>query len=153
MFKNCRYCAMCDRTQNICALSGTAVNPEVDGCTKGLRELEQCDICRKPLIGAAMVEEVKEGMYIKHCPNCLKVLNSCQLCEKSNICAFETDPNPLPKVVMKTVQQGNMRMQTQVKNEERVKLFCHNCCCWHEEDQLCLKELNSRCGKFSLRYS
>ena len=59
-------------------------------------------------------------------------------------CEFITNPDPMPQVVMKTVRQGNMMMQTQVKNEERVQKFCPSCCCW-DKNHGCMKEFNIGC--------
>ena len=71
------------------------------------------------------------------CKPCCVFIGRCHTCINGQTCEFETNPSPTPKVIMQTFQNGNMTMQQQVKNPERIKEFCHNCPCW----------LNGWCGK------
>ena len=87
-------------------------------------------------------------IYIKEhplCEDCLNATGTCQMCEFSKTCDFETNPSTLPKVVQKVVQRGNMQMATQVRNPEREKITCAaGCKCYNEkygcsrQDNLCI---------------
>lgn len=93
-----------------------------------------CDYCGR--LGSADV--ITEDAYI--CRDCYSKHDTCALCENGYICSFETDPSPLPKVVMQTIRRGNMTMQTQVKNPERFQAFCLKCECFNKEENICGKE-------------
>lgn len=75
------------------------------------------------------------------CLNCYARLGTCAGCTHCTGCDFETNPSPLPKQIQHTMQQGNMTMQTVIKNPERVKLTCFNCFCFDEEALQCKREL------------
>ena len=145
LIKYCNTCLLANKEKRICVLNRTPINPDIDYCSKHQTEIKYCGICRQPLIGASYLEE-KDGKVVEYCGNCRSLLNSCRLCSYIQVCAFETDPNPLPKVVVRTVQQNGMQMQMQVRNEERVKALCPSCHCWNEEVG-CLKEFNIGCDK------
>lgn len=147
MKRTCGSCVLKDKTNNFCQLLKFEINPDRDVCPKYLKEFEFCEICRQPLLPQSYILDMdKKEQLHQICQNCNRLLSSCQACSNFSICPFETDPNPMPKVVVKTMQQGNMTMQTQVRNEEREALFCHNCCCWQEETG-CLKNYNIGCEK------
>ena len=63
------------------------------------------------------------------CENCSH--STCANCKNCG-CAFVEDKS-MPDVVMQTIQQGNMTMQQQVKNPEKIRKHCTNCPCFHEE--------------------
>ena len=68
------------------------------------------------------------------CNEHVTLLRTCHTCGKAVQCAFEQDPSPLPKQVAQVQQQGNMRMQTIVRNPEREAITCKvGCPCYHEE--------------------
>jgi hypothetical protein len=145
--RKCATCILCEKQNKVCRLSGARVNPDMDGCPKHTTELKKCEICGGNVLPRDTIIEIDEKEQVhEYCPNCLQLLKSCQSCPRARVCPFETDPNPMPKVVVQTIQQGNMTVQTQVRNEERERLFCHNCECWHEECG-CLKNFNVGCNK------
>lgn len=150
MNKLCKTCILGDKIKRVCGLSNVPIDPDKDFCSHHATSIEQmnkCEICGNPiLITGELLAQDDEGNWHIYCRNCDRLLKTCQSCNKYQICAFETDPNPMPKVVVKTIQQGNAVMQAQVKNEERIKLFCHSCACWDEECG-CLKEFNMGCEK------
>lgn len=149
MARSCKTCMLCNKQKSICLLNGATVKMEIDDCSKHSKYLDYCDICRSPVLPDGLViEEDENGELHTICGRCNQALSTCQSCKQFQICPFETDPNPLPKVVMKTIRQGNMMMQTQIKNEERVKALCHTCGCWSEECG-CMKEFNVGCDKKS----
>ena len=93
-----------------------------------------CDYCGNP--ASTVVDS--EGNC--SCVACYQKFYTCAMCENGHSCPFETDPSPIPKVVMRQVRQGNMVMQTQVKNPERVKMFCFPCPCFDQDDLFCCAE-------------
>ena len=94
----------------------------------------RCDYCGSPLKPFVINENALA------CMNCLQSFNTCRMCSESQTCAFETDPSPLPKVVVQTIRQGPAVLQMQVKNPERVKLFCFPCKCFDQDDLFCRRE-------------
>lgn len=150
----CNTCILSDKNKKICQINGIRINLEEDFCSHHSTELEKCEICGQFMLpqGIWFEQDEENGIWHKFCGNCNKLLNTCQACDKFNICPFETDPDPMPKVVVKTIRQGNMTMQTQVKNEERIKKFCHSCNCWNEECG-CMKTFNIGCDKKSKFWS
>ena len=148
MKNTCETCVLGDKNQKVCRLYGTPIEPSKDFCSKHSVDLQPCEICGRPMLGGKLAEKDDNGVWHWFCLHCNQLLGTCQSCNKFESCKFETDPNPLPKVVMKTVRQGNMVMQTQIKNEERIKALCPTCDCWNEEFG-CLKELNEGCNKKS----
>lgn len=100
-----------------------------------------CDFCGQP---ATIIDAETFTLF---CDRCFSVTKTCGACIKSIQCDFETNPSPLPKQVQKTIRQGNMVMQTVVKNPDRVAITCKNGCpCFHE-DFGCLRE-NGTCGNY-----
>lgn len=91
-----------------------------------------CKLCGKQVEGAQLCYSVDlEEVF---CNNCIYLLGGCYSCGNVVSCAFEQDPSPLPKIVVQTVQQGNMTMQTQIRNPEREAITCKTKCpCWNEE--------------------
>lgn len=142
--KYCKTCSLRNEAKKICQLTGIPINLETDFCSKHIEDITNtCNICGQLMITPGFVEHTSEGV-IHYCEQCHQALNTCQLCPNVRKCEFHTNPDPMPKVVMKTVRQGNMVMQTQVKNEERVQKFCPSCCCW-DENHGCMKEFNIGC--------
>ena len=142
--KYCNTCRLSNKNKQVCLLTGLPVNLNTDYCSKHVDEPTLCDICGVPMVTPGFIEEDPEGNWHTHCERCQQLYNTCQLCPKFQKCEFMTNPDPMPKVVMKTVRQGNMVMQTQVKNDARVQKFCPSCECW-DENHGCMKEFNSGC--------
>ena len=145
MIKYCRTCRLGGDNATKCGLTGVPIDPTVDYCSKHMSELPVCDVCGNPFVGLAHIELDENDNPYQLCPHCHQNLGGCLLCSFAQVCAFETNPDPMPKYVVKTIQQGNVTMQAQVKNEERVKKFCHGCRCWYEEAGHCLKDFNVGC--------
>lgn len=151
--KHCKTCLLSDKEQMVCMLSNQPIDLSADFCSKHRAELHKCSICRRSMISPGIIEINDSGEVIEYCNECNAKVGTCYLCNCVNQCAFNNDPNPMPKVVLKTIRQGNMMMQAQVKNEERVKLFCHSCPCWDAEFAECQKENYGSCNKYSSRNS
>ena len=92
--------------------------------------------------------ESEEG-YVLVCNRCISALGTCGACEKVRECLFETSPVQLPKVVVKTVQKGNVQMQTQIKNPDRIAKTCVNCLCWSKEENYCMREIDHACVRYT----
>lgn len=144
--KYCETCRIYEKAQGVCRLTGIPMNATKDYCSKHIEEFTLCEICRQPMIPLGYIEVDSDEEVHQYCDRCSKLMHTCQFCPKAQYCAFEMDPNPMPKVVMQTMQQGNMTMQTQIRNPEREKLFCHSCECWYEETG-CFREYNIGCNK------
>ena len=145
MNKTCNTCLLGDKIQKRCRLSGIPIDPEKDFCSHYTDSLENCEICGHPMLTeGSFIEQDDNGVWHQYCSNCAKLLQTCQTC--SNPCEFESNPDPMPKVVIKTVRQGNMQMQTQVMNPERIQKFCPSCNCYDEEVG-CKRVFNDSCCK------
>ena len=145
MKKICKNCLYLHPQQPICTLGLGEVDPATDYCPKFLTrdsEIGYCAICHQPVYTTNGVIDPLEGdnYRILH-RECAKALNTCQTCANSHICEFDTNPDPMPKIVMQTVRQGNMTMQTQVRNPSRVEKFCKECFCF-DPNFGCFKENN-----------
>ena len=139
--KICENCAL--YRQNICALNGQQRNKD-DYCPDFKKYLNICDCCGKEHLQSYLCSWNNEN-YITLCGTCFQAASTCDLCVNESTCAFEQDPSPIPKQIMKNIRQGNMMMQTSVKNPERVDKFCTNCHCFNVEENTCNKEFG-HCG-------
>ncbi len=142
--KICGKCAYHDPRAGICVLRKCQVT-DSDYCSSYTNTPTVCATCQTYILGRAFLHETRNG-YIEVCERCTRALPTCAGCINGAHCAFEEDPNPMPKVVMQTIRQGNAVMQTQVRNPERVKLFCEKCSCWDSEDKACNREFGC-CGR------
>lgn len=107
-------------------------------------KIETCDICGNKLLKEEAVYE--DGKII--CRGCSNRSSSCYRCVHGAECSFQTDPSPLPLQIQQTIRQGNVIMQTLVKNPERIRQTCQNGCpCWSEEFECC-KENYQTCGNY-----
>lgn len=83
---------------------------------------------------------------IASCSRCVNMFGTCAMCTEANKCDFETNPIDLPKQVQKVIRQGNMAIQTVVKNEARIIACCLPCICFNKENQICNKEYGTCCN-------
>ena len=139
--KICENCAL--YRQNKCILNGQPRDKD-DYCPDFRKYLNVCDCCSKERIQSFLYSWDNEN-YIKLCGGCFQATSTCGLCINGTTCAFEQDPSPIPKQIIKNIRQGNMMMQTTVKNPERIEKFCTNCHCFNVEENVCNKEFNY-CG-------
>ena len=94
--------------------------------------MSRCGLCGVELKGPNLVwdDSLQNTFCRQHAP----LLRSCHSCAKAASCAFEQDPSPLPKQVPIVQQQGNMTMQTIIRNPEREAITCKaGCPCYSEE--------------------
>lgn len=147
--KLCKTCGYLHPQQPICQLRGEQVDPNADFCSKHqeIYEVETCAICGRPIYNINLLLDVQEDGSVRYLHfACGKALNTCATCANSQACEFDTNPDPMPKVVMQTVRQGNMVMQTQVRNPDRINKLCLKCNCY--KDGFCCKEYNC-CSNYS----
>ena len=142
MFNEAKYCASCtfhDPRAGVCALTKRAVE-DTDYCSSHSTNPTVCATCQRYIVGHSFLEKVN-NRYIEICGNCATALSTCAGC-KNAVCQFETNPDPLPKTILKQIRQGNAIIQTTVVNLERVKKFCEPCPCFCKEDYACNREFN-----------
>lgn len=140
MIKECYSCGFWNSSTGACRI----FNYPLKFCSLHEENPEKCSICGSLMLKDQRIVDLDTGEII--CRNCSKILSTCKNCTNSIVCAFDQDPDPMPKIVTKTVQQGNMTMQMQITNEERVKKFCLTCDCYLE-DFGCQKTLCQGCEK------
>jgi hypothetical protein len=104
--------------------------------------LNLCDYC-----GKYPGEIVDSNGDVFLCRNCFSQAGTCYLCVNGALCEFETNPSPLPKQVQKTVRQGNMMVQTVIRNPDRTAITCLSNCPCFDSNFGCLKE-NGTCNKY-----
>lgn len=132
--ETCATCGIRHPHKSICQLTGQAVTDD-DFCSKHQEILDICDLCNKIVTSTLCFPA--EGGYHFICQDCFRSLSTCCMCASGKHCAFEADTT-LPKLVMQTVRQGNMVMQTQVRNPELVNKTCKaGCKCYDEAGQYC----------------
>lgn len=120
---NCQTCAL----RAYCKLAETG--QETDGCGYWTDELITCDFCGQPILKPILF--YKEYILCQHC---FHKLDTCNNCQNSSQCAFMED-RTLPKQIKETSRQGNMVMQTMVKNPALIEKTCkQGCACWDGED-------------------
>lgn len=129
--KTCKSCVI--KMGNVCQLTNQQINPD-DFCSKWRNEIFTCCIC-----GAGILDPVIDEEQRIFCGQCAGSV--CRSCSGSRKCEFNENPDPTPRVIMQTQQQGNMVMQTQVRNPERERKFCYICGCWNGEH--CQREFGS----------
>lgn len=143
--KTCGNCAL--YRQNICILNNRSRHKE-DSCPEFKKYLNVCDCCGKEHTQSFLYSWDNKN-YVILCGHCFQATSTCDLCVNGSTCAFEQDPSPIPKQIMKNIRQGNMMIQTAVKNPERVDKFCTICHCFNVEENVCNKEFN-HCGNQKL---
>ena len=144
MSQTCNSCVLKTQDGFHCDLTNWEIKPLEDSCFRHTRSFTSCELCNMPITGKKYLEFINDEYHVL-CASCSSKMYTCQLCGEGQQCLFLTDPSPIPKTIMKTIQQGNMVMQTQVRNPEREKITCTKCICWIESE--CQKE-NGRCKNF-----
>jgi hypothetical protein len=92
--------------------------------------------------GKAEVVIMEDGVVKLACGNCGNALGTCATCAQAKSCDFETNPIQIPKQVQKVIRQGNMQMQTVIRNPEREKETCmKGCPCWDSEECVCIRQI------------
>ena len=124
-------CSLIDQN-GICRLMNQKA-PDDCGCPHYTpNEIPVCGLCGNPTLDGMLLVVGESAEPI--CGNCKRKTGTCALCQNSTQCLFLNYDGPLPKVVMKTIQQGNMVAQTQIPNPEVISATCHFCECWNGEE-------------------
>lgn len=136
MDKICANCAWYVKDPGGCARTQHAESEEFS-CAAWTSELEFCSICQRPLERQSIAIFPTGARLI--CKDCMKHYGTCAMCVNAD-CEFEQNPDPMPKIVQKRIQQGNMVQIAQIKNPDRIEKFCPTCSCWNKEYKSCEKE-------------
>lgn len=152
MERTCGNCALLSAF-GVCPYFKVTFDPATAGCPKWEAQLETCEICGNPTTIATSAILLEDEQNHILCAKCSKELGYCSTCAQSLTCDFETNPSPLPKVVMQTTRSGNMVTQQQIMNPERIKITCHNCTCWNKEEEYCYRITIGNCveGKWRMK--
>lgn len=107
-----------------------------------------CGECHKPLRNLAtdgVIAISRNGKKSKLlCASCLAALSTCARCKNNITCSYQSYTGPEPKIINKTIRQGNMVMQTQIPNPEVVDKTCGKCLC-NYTDLGCMRQ-QGYCG-------
>lgn len=108
-----------------------------------------CDICGKPMFASNSIffkDDNDKWVHIHYvCYD--QYIGKCITCSTC-VCNLDKDTT-MPRIVMKTVQHGNMVMQTQVINPDLVNKYCKSgCVCWNGTN--CLRQTVQSCDKYTL---
>lgn len=144
--KKCKTCGLRGTFQTGspgCSKFKIPINPETDYCSWHVPEssVTQCDICKSTVPTKDTLINYFGDKVLLTCQHCQSLLGTCHTCAHQQDCGFMTDRSE-PQVVTRTVRQGMMTMQTQVKNPNLVKKHCLTCKCSYGTNGECLKEVN-----------
>ena len=140
--KTCGDCLIQKQTNGICPIFNEKINPADKACRKYIgQDSPVCGFCDSLMPGKGEIVIMEDGETILSCPKCAERIGTCATCAQAHICEFETSNIQIPKQVPRVIRQGNMQMQTIVRNPEREKETCmKGCPCWDEENCICLRE-------------
>ena len=140
--KKCANCSYWHPEHQACVLL-RAGRAEDDFCSSHTNSPPVCATCQSYIIGKSFYYQAN-GQWIEVCENCAHIIPTCAGC-KNSVCEFEENPDPMPKMVMRTIQQENAVIQASMRNPEREQKFCPSCPCWDKNDNACNREFNV-CG-------
>jgi len=151
----CRTCAnkgMAQDNTPACVKFKIKINPEEDFCAWHDNEnIQGCHICGST--DNLIIDNIDNENYL-FCKGHYNAIHSCQGCVNNNVCGFASDHSE-PQVVMKTIRQGMMTMQTQIKNPNLIQKHCSKCQCSYADgtDFACLKDLPNHlsCSNWQLQ--
>lgn len=140
--KKCGDCLLQKRSGGVCPVFQESVSETEDACRKYIgHDSSVCGFCGSLMPGKGEVVIMEDGETILSCAQCAERIGTCATCAQARYCEFETSNIQIPKQVQKVIRQGNMQMQTVVRNPEREKETCmKGCPCWDKENCICLRE-------------
>jgi hypothetical protein len=100
----------------------------------------QCETCGRPTEQQFLCPDGDSWHIL--CGDCASQLNTCSFCKKVNVCTFETDPSPLPKMVQKQIRQGPMITVTAEMNPERIRQTCEKGCDCFDANFGCMRQFH-----------
>lgn len=145
----CGNCALKHPKDQTCLIFRESFPAEQSACPKFTKTIRTCALCGNILLTPGILELI-DSTYINYHDECAKYMGTCQTCGQGALCSFKTDPSPIPPVIMQTQRQGNMVIQQQVKNPERIEATCAKGCPCYDPTVGCLKE-EGYCGKWAYR--
>lgn len=111
-----------------------------DYCSKHQDELAQCSVCGAGTLTPVFTQDGTEWRTL--CEACSQRLATCAFCKQANICDFETNPSPLPKMIQQQIRQGNMITVGTIKNPDRIRQTCQNGCPCYDPNFECMRQFN-----------
>lgn len=150
MERSCDNCVLRKSAQGICPIFRRDTSGKA-GCPCFSTEFVPCDVCGAHIITAAMLEIDESGHVHQMCQECAK-LPLCATCIHKDECDFQRDATcHIPPVIAVQERQGNVIIQTQKINPERVKATCANgCLCCH--DSTCFKSGGVGCRNYKTNW-
>ena len=154
--KRCKYCGLKGTFQDgkpACLKFKIAINPDEDFCSWHIPEsnITQCNICKKHIPMKETNVNCFEDKILLTCESCSSLLGTCHTCQYQNQCNFKSDYSE-PQMVTKTIKQGMMIMQTQMKNPNLIQKHCLNCKCSYTPQGDCFKDITEgACPSWTLR--
>ena len=148
----CKSCAYRGRFQDGsdgCSKFNIKVNLEKDGCSWHKGDGSRCCLCDKPSDNLTLWCTDANEWYV-FCPECYSHIHTCSTCRDGQVCPFQYDKSE-PPYITKTIRQGFMTMQQQVKNPNLIAKHCTTCHCFWEKEN-CHKETNGvSCPNWQLK--
>lgn len=150
--KFCRTCALVDPESHVCQLNRRRVELDEDFCSKHVTpdQLGTCAYCGQMFMQPGYLEQLEDGSFIEFCHSCAEKFGTCHMCSLVTPCRL-TDEDYMPQVpiaIMKRFQKGNMVMQKQVINPDRIQAICiAKCECWDGEG--CARRDFGCCAKYN----
>ena len=140
--KTCGNCLIQKQANGVCPIFNEKINPADEACRKYIGyDSPSCGFCNNLMPGKGEIVIMEDGEVILSCAECAERIGTCATCAQARSCEFETSNIQIPKKVQKVTRQGNMQMQTIIRNPEREKETCmKGCSCWDEENCICLRE-------------
>ena len=140
MERTCGKCLMWKQNNGMCPIFQEKMSETEMGCPKFTGEIRRCDVCGNPIVGKIDLACANDKWF-ELCNGCSEHWGMCNTCNKITQCDFETNPIQIPKQVQQTIRQGNMTVQTVVRNSEREKETCaKNCSCWDAKLNVCWRQ-------------
>lgn len=150
--KFCRTCALVDPESHVCQLNRRRVELDEDFCSKHVTpdQLGTCAYCGQMFLQPGYLEQLEDGSFIEFCHSCAEKFGTCHMCDKAAPCHLtdESYKPHIPIAVMKRFQKGNMVVQKQVINPDRIQQICvAECECWDGEG--CARRDFGCCAKYN----
>lgn len=146
---SCKTCANQASDQSgapACTIHKRLINLETDFCSWHTSPTDAitCPLCGQKRKQKEFYIYLFEDKTLLVCQDCTHHIGTCPTCISQVKCDFANDHSE-PQTVTKTIQQGMMMMQTQIKNPKLVMKHCQKCKCSDGADPTiadisCLKE-------------
>ena len=151
MRRICGNCALKAIQGGVCPYFNQAFDGEEAGCPMFTTKVEHCDICGSYLVHGGVIQEDEDCIHLI-CEQCA-VAPPCGTCVCKGECGFQTDRSCTePHMVNVRQQQGNMVVQTQIKNPKRIEATCKKSCpCWFDEIG-CIKDFGTGCLQYKTNW-